>query len=129
MKHLAFIGLACALVLSSGCDELGDGSLSSCATALVGDFEGDLNVPVTAIINLDLDDNGVGLDTAELVTVPSVERLNGKSVVVADGTITEDSIVLRINGAVDLDTCVATGDWSTGTDDNLQTGTFRLAPR
>lgn len=125
-KHSIVTVVVGSLLLSllPACDTGGGGPLITCATALVGSFEGPRQGPMVGSVQLEGPDFERGV-FASVIAPEDVDRsFYGESTLEPDGTITGSGL-LTVNGAIDLDDCSASGDWELGPD----SGTWTLKPR
>jgi hypothetical protein len=93
---------------STGCDNGADGSLGSCASALVADFEGDRTGPATVIFSFEGDMLVFWAPDNE----PNDRTFQGDATVDESGAIAPVSQGLRLTGTFDFDTCEISGDWT-----------------
>jgi hypothetical protein len=111
---------SCVLVLSA-CDSGGDGTLESCATALVGGFEGDQ----AGVIHARLTFEG----TLQVLFAPENDGTSRDATVTVaadSGEITPGGGALQLTGAIDFNTCEGSGDWSLF---GVDTGTWHIELR
>jgi hypothetical protein len=118
-SFIAIAALAGCTLVFSACDSGGDGTLESCATSLVGTFEGDKTGPITAQLAFDgtlkvfFPDGEVTRDATVTVSADSGEVIPGAG-------------VLQLTGSIDLDTCEGEGDWTLF---NTEAGSWHLEMR
>jgi hypothetical protein len=119
-SFIAIAALAGCILVFSACDSGGDGTLESCATSLLGTFEGAKTGPITAQLKFD--------GTLSTIFVPDGEATRDATVTVSadSGEITPGAGVLQLTGSIDFNTCEGNGDWTLfGTD----SGTWHLEMR
>jgi hypothetical protein len=113
------VGLLGAILSLSACDVGGDGTLEGCASMWTGDLEGERSGKLTASLSFAGDLSG-------WVIFDDEDRWwQFEAIVEDDGSIISRS-ALAFEGTVDLDACVASGDWTFFDD---QTGTYDVAMR
>lgn len=120
MKHFVMFAALCCSLFLPACDLGGDGTRSSCVTAMLGSFDGDR---VGRMVGL------MGYDGTFFVTFyidESDMKFDSTISVGEDGMLTPGDGVLDLTGTLDFDTCVGSGDWSIGSNN---TGTWSASPR
>jgi hypothetical protein len=91
----------------SACDSDGDGTLESCATTLIGSFEGDQ----AGVIHAQLTFEGA-LDVLFAPENDGTTREADVTVAADSGDITAAGGALVLTGTMDFNTCEGSGEWS-----------------
>lgn len=109
----------------SACDSAGTGTIESCATSLIGTFDGQLQGPAYA----QLASQGT-LEVHFLVTDEDLVREREATVTLDDtGVIMTEGGALELMGSFDYDACTASGQWTLFAADtgNWQVGLYQPA--
>ena len=126
----AFTGCVFAV---SACAPGGDGTLESCATTLVGTFEGDQSGDIHAQLKTVFMEGTTEVVRGELDVffAPDQEDASSREaemlVVALDtGELTPGGGALVLTGAIDFETCEGSGEWSIF---NAEFGTWHIELR
>jgi hypothetical protein len=110
-SYIAMAALAGSVLVFSACDSGGDGTLESCATSLLGTFEGDKTGPITATLTATLTFDG----ELKVLFAPDGEatpRDTKVTVSAESGEIIPGAGALQLTGSMDFYTCEVEGEWT-----------------